>query len=387
MGFVVGFALFGSLTYLPLFQQVVRGLSPTASGLQLVPLMAGLLTSSIGSGQLISRTGRYKIFPIIGTALSAIGLFLLSGLDPQTGTLEAASYMLVLGLGLGFVMQVLVLAVQNAVSYSQLGIATSSATLFRSIGGSLGTAILGAIFTNRLSHELASQLPAGSPASSGLASGNVNPAQISSLPPALHDGFVHAFTDSLSTVFLIAAIVVAVAFILAWTLEERPLRRTIEDRDAGDAFPPPQDPDSLREITRELSRLVGRDRTRRFIEGVIKQAHVDLTPAEAWLLGRAEGGSIAAGVLEVPDPGDRLGLQQGLVRLRMRGLVESADPPARLTDAGQVMRLELLAARRRSLEYLVADWQPEDPELDAAIAMLSEELGSRSRLESATPAA
>jgi EmrB/QacA subfamily drug resistance transporter len=123
MSFVVGFALFGALTYLPLFQQIVRGLSPTASGLQLVPLMAGLLTSSIGSGQIISRTGRYKVFPIIGTAISAIGLFLLSGLDPETGTVEAASYMLVLGLGLGFVMQVLVLAVQNSVSYSQLGIA------------------------------------------------------------------------------------------------------------------------------------------------------------------------------------------------------------------------------------------------------------------------
>src|SRR4029077_16384210 len=161
MSFVVGFALFGALPYLPLFQQIVRGLSPTASGLQLVPLMVGLLASSIGSGQLISRTGRYKVFPIIGTATSAVGLFLLSGLDPETGSLEASVYMLVLGVGLGFVMQVLILAVQNAVPYGQLGVATSSATLFRSIGGSLGTAILGAIFSNRLAHEFASQLPAG----------------------------------------------------------------------------------------------------------------------------------------------------------------------------------------------------------------------------------
>ena len=103
IGFVVGFALFGALTYLPLFQQVVRGLSPTASGLQLMPLMAGLLASSIGSGQLISRTGRYKIFPILGTAIAAIGLLLLSRLNPDTGTLEAAAFMLVLGVGLGFV--------------------------------------------------------------------------------------------------------------------------------------------------------------------------------------------------------------------------------------------------------------------------------------------
>jgi EmrB/QacA subfamily drug resistance transporter len=387
MGFVVGFALFGALTYLPLFQQVVRGLSPTASGLQLVPLMAGLLASSIGSGQLISRRGRYKVFPIIGTAISAVGLLLLSGLDPSTGSLEAAAYMLVLGLGLGFVMQVLVLAVQNSVPYAQLGIATSSATLFRSIGGSLGTAILGSIFANRLAHELASQLPAGSPATSSLTSGQVDPAQVASLPAALHDGFVRSFTDSLSTVFMIAAGVVVVAFLLAWTLEERPLRRTIEDRDVGDAFPPPQQTDSLDEITRELSRLVGRDRSRRFIERVIEDANVDLTPAEAWLLGRADGGLIAAEVLEVPDPGDRLALQQGLVQLRGRGLIESSDPPAPLTTAGQATRRELIAARRRSFEYLVSDWRPEDPELDAAVARLSEELAQPSPLETAAPAA
>ena len=374
MSFVVGFALFGALTYLPLFQQIVRGLSPTASGLQLVPLMAGLLTSSIGSGQLISRTGRYKVFPIIGTAISAIGLFLLSGLDPQTGSFEAAAYMLVLGVGLGFVMQVLILAVQNAVPYGQLGIATSSATLFRSIGGSLGTAILGAIFSNRLAHELASLLPVGASAAANLSSGELNPAQVSSLPPAIHDPFVHAFTDSLSTVFLIATAVVTVAFVLAWTLEERPLRRTIEDRDAGDAFAPPQDTDSLRELTRELSRLVGRERTQRFIEGVIADADVDLTPAEGWVLGRARDGTIDPTALEARDPADRQTLKLALGQLSDRGLVESPDPPSRLSASGLEIRRELISARQRGLEDLVSDWEPEDPQLDAAIARLCEEL-------------
>jgi hypothetical protein len=181
--------------------------------------------------------------------------------------------------------------------------------------------------------------------------------------------------------------VVAVAFLLAWALEERPLRRTIEDRDVGDAFPPPQQTDSLNEITRELSRLVGRERTRDFIERVIEDAHVDLTPAEAWLLGRAEDGTITEDALEVRDPADRLALQQGLVQLRGRGLIESSDPPAPLTAAGQATRQELGAARRRSFEFLVADWQPEDPELDAAIARLSEELAEPSRLETGAPAA
>jgi EmrB/QacA subfamily drug resistance transporter len=154
VGLVVGFALFGALTYLPLFQQVVRGLSPTASGLQLLPVIGGLLITSILSGRLITRTGRYKVFPILGTALAALGLYLLSSLDEHTSSGAAALHMLVLGLGLGFVMQVLVLATQNSVSYEQLGVATSGATLFRSIGGSLGTALLGAIFTGRLSAEL-----------------------------------------------------------------------------------------------------------------------------------------------------------------------------------------------------------------------------------------
>src|SRR3954452_18329315 len=154
VGLVVGFALFGALTYLPLFQQVVRGLSPTASGLQLLPVMAGLLISSIASGQIITRTGRYKFFPIAGTAIAALGLYLLSSLDETTGTGVAAFHMLILGLGLGLVMQVLVLAVQNAVPYNMLGVATSGSTLFRSIGGSLGTAILGAIFSGRLAAEV-----------------------------------------------------------------------------------------------------------------------------------------------------------------------------------------------------------------------------------------
>jgi EmrB/QacA subfamily drug resistance transporter len=374
IGFVVGFALFGALTYLPLFQQVVRGLSPTASGLQLVPLMVGLLAASIGSGQLITRTGRYKRFPILGTAIAAVGLLLLSGLKPDTGSLEAGAYMLVLGVGLGFVMQVLVLAVQNAVPYSQLGVATSSATLFRSIGGSLGTAILGAIFANRLAHELAAQLPAGSPTAANLASGQIDPAQLKSLPPALRNSYVSSFTDSISTVFLIAAAVVAVAFLLTWLLEERPLRRTIEDSGVGDAFAPPQDTDSLREITRELSRTVGRERTRRFLERVIAKAHVELSPAEVWLFGRAVGGAIPGDALEVGSEEDRRELREGFERLRGRGLIEAGGAPYGLTPEGAAIRGRLLEARQRSLTELVADWEPESPEVDAMIARLSEEL-------------
>ncbi|MBS1878647.1 MAG: MFS transporter [Actinobacteria bacterium] len=378
IGFVVGFALFGALTYLPLFQQVVRGLSPTASGLQLVPLMLGLLAASIGSGQWISRRGRYKRFPILGTAIAAVGLFLLSRLEPGTGTVEAAAYMLVLGVGLGFVMQVLVLAVQNAVPYSQLGVATSAATLFRSIGGSLGTAILGAIFANRLAGELAANL-GNAPGAAALSGGTVNPEQIKGLPAAVHDRYISAFTDSLSSVFLIAAVVVAVAFALSWLLEERPLRQTISDPDTADAFAPPQSTDSLAEITRELSRLAGRERTRRFLEGVIDRAEVELTPAEVWLLGRVRHGAVPTSALEAASEGDRDRLNAALAELRRRGLVEPGEE-CRLTTAGTAARGRVHAARCEGLESLVADWQPESPELDAVIARLAEELGQTAEL-------
>lgn len=183
VGFVVGFALFGAVTYLPLFLQVVKGATPTGSGLQLLPLMGGLLITSIASGQVITRAGRYKPFPIAGTALMTVGLYLLSTLDPASATELIFLFMFILGLGLGMVMQVLVLAVQNAVEYSDLGVATSGATLFRSVGGSLGTAAMGAVFSNSLSSELKSVSPGASSALHANTGVSVSPKQIASLPP------------------------------------------------------------------------------------------------------------------------------------------------------------------------------------------------------------
>jgi EmrB/QacA subfamily drug resistance transporter len=369
---VVGFALFGSLTFLPLFQQVVRGLSPTESGLQLVPLMVGVLGASILSGQIVSRTGHYRVFPIVGTAIAAVGLLLLSSLDAETSTVAAGLYMFVLGAGLGLVMQVLILAIQNAVPYAQLGVATSAATLFRSIGGSLGTAILGAIFSNRLAHELAATLPA-TPAAERLGGGGIEPGQVQSLPPRLHDAYIGSFVDSFSTVFLIAAGVVAVAFVLGWFLEERPLRQTIEDPGLDTALPPPQDTDSLDEITRQLGRLVGRERTRRFIEDVVDEAGVDATAAEAWLLARIRDGRLPPEALDVPDADARERLAEALMRLRTRTLLDG-DDGLRLTAGGTELRDRLHEARCRRLSALVADWEPETPEVDAMITRLAEEL-------------
>jgi EmrB/QacA subfamily drug resistance transporter len=285
VGFVVGFALFGAVTYLPLFLQVVKGASPTGSGLQLLPLMGGLLITSIVSGQLITRTGRYKPFPIAGTAVMTLGLYLLSTMDPSSSRVTISLFMFILGLGLGMVMQVLILAVQNAVDYSDLGVATSGATLFRSIGGSLGTAVLGAIFSNRLSNELRSVLPAGA-AGHANSGATVNPKEIAGLPPLLRDGYLHAFTNSLSTVFLVASAFAIVAFALSWFIRQLPLRETVASPDMADTFASPRGADSLDVVIDQIGRLDRREGAREIIRRVALRAGVELDPAACWLLAR-----------------------------------------------------------------------------------------------------
>jgi EmrB/QacA subfamily drug resistance transporter len=229
VGFVVGFAMFGAITYLPAFFQVVRGISPTISGVYLLPLMAGLLAVSIGSGQVISRTGKYRWFPIGGAALMTVGMFLLSRMGVHSSTFQDAIYMLVLGAGIGGVMQVLVTIVQNAVPHSELGVATSAATFFRSIGGSFGTAIFGAIFSNVLIGNLASHLH-GVALPHGFSSADVTPAVLSHLSAAVRNGFVAGYAESIQTVFLIAVPIAALAFVATWFIPQLELKRWTGDK-------------------------------------------------------------------------------------------------------------------------------------------------------------
>ena len=224
VGFIVGFAMFGAITYLPAFFQVVRGISPTISGLYLLPLMAGLLLVSITSGQLISKTGKYRFFPIAGTALMTIGLYLLHLMGVHTSTALDALYMLVLGMGIGGVMQVLVIIVQNGVPHSELGVATSGATFFRSIGGSFGTAIFGAIFANVLVGNLAKHLH-GVSLPQGFTSADATPALLSHLPAAVHAGFVAGYAESIQTVFLVAVPIAALAFLATWLIPQVELKQ------------------------------------------------------------------------------------------------------------------------------------------------------------------
>jgi EmrB/QacA subfamily drug resistance transporter len=224
VGFIVGFIMFGAIIYIPLYLQTVHGASPTTSGLELLPMVFGMLATFISSGRLVTRWGRYKVFPIAGTAVMSVGLYLLSLMTPRTPLEVSSVFMFVVGLGVGLVMQVLVVAVQNAVPYTQLGTATSAATFFRSIGGSFGVALFGSIFSTRLFDELPKYLPPA--ALHHVAGHNIssNPAQLNALPPAVHMGYVQAFSHSLNAVFVIGVPFAVAAFLLSLLLKEVPLR-------------------------------------------------------------------------------------------------------------------------------------------------------------------
>jgi Na+/melibiose symporter-like transporter len=236
VGFVVGFALFGSVTFMPLYLQVVKGISPTSAGMMLTPMMGGVLVTSIGSGRIISRVGYYRPFPIAGTAIMTVGLGLLASLGVATNIWLACLYMIVLGLGLGMVMQVLVLAAQNAVDYRDLGVVTSGTTLFRSIGGSVGVSLFGAVFTATLAANLAAGFPGGSALPAATA-----PAAIQALPSATRSLYLEAFTAALHPVFLHAAAIAALGFALSWFLQDVPLRGAMRGAEPGNRPATPED--------------------------------------------------------------------------------------------------------------------------------------------------
>jgi EmrB/QacA subfamily drug resistance transporter len=355
IGFIVGLALFGSVTFLPLYLQIVKGQSPTDSGLQLTPMMAGLLVTSIVSGQLISRFGRYRPFPIAGTALMTVALGFLATLEVHTPVWRTSLYMVVLGLGLGMVMQVLVLAVQNAVDYEHLGVATSGSTLFRQVGGLIGVSLFGAIFANQLQTELAVRLPAGVEVPTA-----VSPELVDRLPPEVHASYVAAFAAALSPVFAVAAGAAALAFALTWLLREVPLRKTAQSEGLGESFASPRDDSSFRELERSLSSLARRENRWEAYEQFAARAGIDLRPPELWLLARIdERHPIGEGELLAELRLEATFLASLLGQLTARSLVVADDGRLRLTDAGSEVRERVHAARCDGLNDLLAGWEPE----------------------------
>ncbi|MBB4984526.1 MULTISPECIES: MFS transporter [Streptomyces] len=226
VGAVIGIALFGAASYLPSFLQMVEGASATESGLLMLPLMGGIVIASVVSGQLISRTGHYKIYPVIGAAVSALGMFLLSRMDTDTPRLQHSLWQAVLGAGIGLVMPVLVLAVQNSVRPADLGTATSAHNYFRQIGGSVGAAVFGTLFASRLddalSDRLAGVLAQGGPTRLPPAE-SITPGTVHTLPPALRDAYVQAYADAMPRIFLYLVPVLVLGLVLAFFLKEKPL--------------------------------------------------------------------------------------------------------------------------------------------------------------------
>jgi predicted MFS family arabinose efflux permease len=226
-GLIIGIAMFGALAYLPTYLQMVTGVNATQAGLLLIPLMAALLVTSIVSGQLVSRTGRYKWLPIVGTVITAVALALLSTMTPTLPVWLVCVYLAIMGLGLGMAMQILILIVQNSFPNSQVGTATASNNYFRQIGASIGSAIVGSIFVSNLKDLLAERLPSAGSAAAG-SSNSFTPELVKQLPTAVRDIIIGAYNDALTPVFLYMVPLMLVATVLLVFVKEKPLATTIE---------------------------------------------------------------------------------------------------------------------------------------------------------------
>ncbi|MET8749094.1 MDR family MFS transporter [Streptomyces sp. NPDC004667] len=379
ISFVVGFAMFGAMVYLPTFLQIVRGVSPTMSGVHMLPMVFGLLIASTVSGQIVSRTGRWKVFPIAGTGVTAVGLLLLHQLERTSSDWQMGASFFVFGAGLGLVMQVLVLVVQNAVSYADLGVATSGATFFRSIGASFGVAIFGTIFTNRLGDQLSAAL-AGVPLPSGLSVQQLeaDPRAIGTLPANLRPTVLDAYSTAITDVFLYAVPVVLVAFVISWFLKEDKLRGSVTAPDVTETLASnPVERSSRDEVARALCVLGSREGRRHVYEKITDKAGYDLLPATSWLLLRIN----KYGSADPAELAERTGIPLKAItdagrQSEERRLAVREGVSLVLTDRGREAAARLAAARQESLAELLGDWWgPERPtDLTELVAEINREL-------------
>lgn len=300
LSFVVGFAMLGAMTFLPTYMQYVNGVSATASGLRTLPMVVGMLFTSTGSGTIVGRTGRYKIFPVVGTALMALAFLLMSRMEPSTPTAIQSIYLLVLGAGIGLSMQVLVLIVQNTAHFEDLGVATSGVTFFRTIGSSFGAAIFGSLFVNFLDRRIGAALAASGVPPSAVAS----PEALHRQPHDVAAPIVAAYAESLTQVFLCAAPVALVGFVLALFLREVPLRDLHDSTvDLGDAFgmPTSETPDQMLESA--IARML-RGETGMRLRSIAMRPDCQLDVAGLWGVLRVNRYSQMYGTARITDMAD-----------------------------------------------------------------------------------
>jgi EmrB/QacA subfamily drug resistance transporter len=303
LGFIVGFAMLGALTFMPTFMQFVDGVSATESGLRTLPMVAGLLITSISSGAIVGRTGHYKFFPVAGTAVMGIGFFLLSGMDQSTATWHQSVYLFILGTGIGLCMQVLVLVVQNTASFSDLGVATSGVTFFRTIGSSFGAAIFGSLFANFLADRIGPALIAGGAPPEAAQS----PQALHRLAPEMAAPIIDAYADALGTVFLCAVPVAVIGFVVALFLKEVPLREmdAVSATDLGEGFgmPSTESPEKILEVA--VGRMF-RDSPEIRLRSLAGGRGCELPVPQLWALLQIHRQNQVFGSATLPEIGERL---------------------------------------------------------------------------------
>lgn len=293
LSFIVGFAMLGAMTFLPTFLQYVDGDSATISGVRTLPMVLGLLIASIFSGNVVSKTGQYRYFPIAGSVVMGLGLYLLSLMDPSTGTWPASLYMFVLGTGIGLSMQVLTIAVQNTVEYADLGTATSGVTFFRTLGSSFGTAVFGTLYTNSLTPNLSEGIAAaartGTADPATISKAATSPEGLHELPTRAAEPIVGAYADTIQTVFLWTVPVALLGFLVALFLKQVQLRDSarMASTDMGDGFATPSAADSRRLLEASVGKIIGStdlDTARR----IVSDSDTRLDIAGAWAVMQVE---------------------------------------------------------------------------------------------------
>ncbi|NEB18446.1 DHA2 family efflux MFS transporter permease subunit [Streptomyces coelicoflavus] len=386
LSFIVGFAMLGALTYLPTYLQYVDGDSATVSGVRTLPMVAGLLIASVFSGNVVSKTGRYRLFPIVGTLVMGVGLYLMSLMGASTGAGLESLYMFVLGTGIGLSMQVLTIAVQNTVEYSDLGTATSGVTFFRTLGSSFGTAVFGTIYANTLGPNLrdgvaaAARTGAADPSVIGRAA--TSPEGVHRLPPRASAPIVGAYADTIQTVFLWTVPVAVLGFVVALFLKQVQLRDSARagSTDMGEGFASPHDASSRRTLEASVGKIIGGtelDTARR----IVADSDTRLDVAGAWavmqvdlftrLVGHASLGLIAARRRLPPEV-----LLPVFDRMVEEGFLTRHGSLLSHTDAGAREALVIGRAWATWLEDRVERdiGRPTDTELRAAVDAIAKRL-------------
>jgi hypothetical protein len=358
LSFIVGFAMIGSITFLPTFLQYVNGVSATTSGLRMLPMVLGLLTTALASGTIVSKTGRYRPFPIAGTAITAAGLYLLSRMDQHTGFWLESLFLLVLGAGIGLIMQILTLVVQNTADYSDLGTATSGVTFFRTLGGSFGASIMGSIFSNGLKGRLEPVLIRVRVPPSAVAS----PELLHKLPLAARDPIITAYAQSLQHIFLFAVPVAVVGFVLALFLPQVTMRGVAKVSGPGDGFAVPEGSDNDHQLANVVGQILRQD-NRSSIASILASSGSTLDTATAW---GVMGVSLRQAAFGAPareaDMEARVGVPAGVLRPFYTELVQAGyltrdgDGVLGLTKSGQAEAEKITAAWKAWLMGELQGW-------------------------------